>query len=104
MLYLTVAVSPAENALHDANEAMTTINLSNTWEGVLGRIKWVMDAVSPVAEVRCNVLIARPCPSRICSQLHPHAKMAYNLLFVIPKVICLRYCRMGILVLYLFGR
>jgi len=59
-LYLTVVVSPAENALHDADEAMTTINLSNTWEGVLGRIKWVMDAVSPVAEVRRNVIIADP--------------------------------------------
>ncbi len=52
-------MSPAEK-LHDADKAMTTINLSETWEGVLGRIKWVMDAVSPVAEVRCNVLIANP--------------------------------------------
>ena len=31
---------------------MMTINLSNTWEGALERIKWVMDTVSPVAEVR----------------------------------------------------
>jgi len=45
-------ISPAENALHDADEAMTTINLSNTLEGALERIKWVMDAVSSVAEVR----------------------------------------------------
>ena len=54
-----VAMSPAEK-LHDADKAMTTINLLQTWEGVLGRVKWVMDAVSPVAEVRCNVLIANP--------------------------------------------
>ncbi len=52
--------SPAENALHDADEAMTTINLSNTREGVLERIKWVMDTVSPVAEVRYNALFTDP--------------------------------------------
>ncbi|KAI9433078.1 hypothetical protein BJY52DRAFT_1422825, partial [Lactarius psammicola] len=43
-------MSPAENTLHDADEAITTINLSNTWEGALERIKWVMDTVSSVAE------------------------------------------------------
>ncbi len=42
----------AKNALRNADEAMTTISLSNTWEGALERIKWVMDTVSPVAEVR----------------------------------------------------
>ncbi len=45
-------MSPAENPLHDADEAMTTINLSNTLKGALERIKWVMDAVGSVAEVR----------------------------------------------------
>ncbi len=49
-------VSPAEDALHDTNEAVTTFNLSKTREGALERIKWVMDTVSPVAEVRCNDL------------------------------------------------
>ncbi|KAH9025322.1 hypothetical protein EDB85DRAFT_1893948 [Lactarius pseudohatsudake] len=66
-------VSPAVSALHGAGEAIATINLSNKWEGTLERIKWVIDTVSPVAE------------------LHPYAKMAYNLLFAVPKVICLRY-------------
>ncbi len=51
---------PAENALHDADKVMTTINLSNTREGVLERIKWVMDTVSPVTEVRCGVLCCQP--------------------------------------------
>ncbi|KAH9074778.1 hypothetical protein EDB83DRAFT_2549485 [Lactarius deliciosus] len=64
-------MSSAKNALRDADEAMTTVNLSNTLEGALERIKWVMDAVSSLAE------------------LHPYAKMAYGLLFAIPKVICL---------------
>jgi len=53
-------MSPAENALHGAGEAMTTINLSKTWEGALERIKWVMDTASSVAEVRCNVLFVKP--------------------------------------------
>jgi hypothetical protein len=56
-------MSPAENALRDANEAMTTINLSKTWEGALERIKWVMDTLSPVAGVRCHVIFANPCLS-----------------------------------------
>ncbi len=48
----SAGMSPAENALRNVDEAMTTISLSNTWEGALERIKWVMDTVSPVAEVR----------------------------------------------------
>jgi len=48
----SAGMSPAKNALRNADEAIMTINLSNTWEGALERIKWVMDTVSPVAEVR----------------------------------------------------
>ncbi|KAH9026556.1 hypothetical protein EDB84DRAFT_1401302, partial [Lactarius hengduanensis] len=54
---------------------MSTIDLSNKWEGTLGRIKWVMDTVSPVAE------------------LHPYAKMAYGLLFAIPKTLLEQFQR-----------
>ncbi|KAH9026560.1 hypothetical protein EDB84DRAFT_338491 [Lactarius hengduanensis] len=69
-------VSSAESALHSADEAMETrINVSNKWEGALGRIKWVMDTVSPVAE------------------LHPYAKMAYGLLFAIPKALLEQFQR-----------
>ena len=39
-------------ALYGADEAMKPIGRSNTWEGVIGRIKWVMDTLSPIAEVR----------------------------------------------------
>ena len=46
------------NVLETANEAMTEINNSDTWEGALERIKWVMDTVSPVAEVRYSVIFA----------------------------------------------
>ena len=54
---LRAGMSPAKNALHVADEDITTINLSKTWEGALGRIKWVMDTLGPVAGVRCNVLL-----------------------------------------------
>ncbi|KAH9032419.1 hypothetical protein EDB85DRAFT_1245516 [Lactarius pseudohatsudake] len=74
-LYLTVVVSPAENALHDADEAMTTINLSNKLEGALVRIKWVVDTLGPVAE------------------LHPIAKMAHGLLSAIPKTLLEQFQR-----------
>jgi hypothetical protein len=39
-------------ALDRADEAMKPIGGSNTWEGAVGRIKWVMDTLSPIAEVR----------------------------------------------------
>jgi hypothetical protein len=47
----------AENALREANDAMTTINICDTWESALERIKWVMDTLGPVAEVRINGLL-----------------------------------------------
>jgi hypothetical protein len=31
---------------------MKPIDQSNTWQGAVGRIKWVMDTLSPIAEVR----------------------------------------------------
>ena len=42
-------------ALDRADEAMNRIvpiDGSNTWEGAVGRIEWVMDTLSPIAEVR----------------------------------------------------
>ena len=53
-----VGLPPAEDALDDAKEAMTTIDLSNTWEGALERVKWVMDTLSPVAGVSRTVLLS----------------------------------------------
>ncbi len=45
-------ISSTKAALRGADEAAKTINLSTAWEGALGRIKWVMDTLNPVAEVR----------------------------------------------------
>jgi hypothetical protein len=42
-------------ALDRADESMkriVPIDRSNTWERAVGRIKWVMDTLSPIAEVR----------------------------------------------------
>ncbi|KAH9032428.1 hypothetical protein EDB85DRAFT_1246531 [Lactarius pseudohatsudake] len=50
----------AGNTLHGAEKVMTTINISSKWEGALERIKWVMDTLSPVAEVRYDVLFMSP--------------------------------------------
>ncbi|SRR6266702_844477 len=55
------AMSPAENALRDADEATKAINLSSTWEGAVARIKWVMDTVSPAAEVRHSAMSFALC-------------------------------------------
>jgi hypothetical protein len=52
-------MSLAENALEDVDEAVTTTNLPDAWGGALERIKWVMDTLSPVAEVRFNDLFSR---------------------------------------------
>ena len=92
-------ISPeeVENALLDAKEVMTTINISKTWEGALARIKWVMDTLNPVAEVRYKLPFPIFYQSEFRPQLHPYAKMAYGLLFAIPKVICLRYCQIQML-------
>ncbi len=48
-------MSPIEMALiavRRADEAKKPIDRKNTWEGAVSRIKWVMDTVSPIAEVR----------------------------------------------------
>jgi hypothetical protein len=39
-------------ALDQADQTMKQIDRSNTWEGAVGKIKWVMDTLTPVAEVR----------------------------------------------------
>ncbi|KAH9069709.1 hypothetical protein EDB83DRAFT_2550976, partial [Lactarius deliciosus] len=52
-----------------------SIDQSNTWEGVVGKIKWVMDALVPVAE------------------LHPIAQMVHKVLSVIPEELSKQYER-----------
>ncbi|KAH9000384.1 hypothetical protein EDB92DRAFT_497310 [Lactarius akahatsu] len=85
--------SPAKNALLDADEAMTTINVSSTLEGALERIKWVMDTVSLVAEVRAMSFLLILHKIEVRPQLHPYAKMAYGLLFAIPKTLVEQFQR-----------
>ena len=52
-LYITITKNPRLKLRVDqAGRAMTQIVQSNTWEGAVERIKWVMDTLGPVAEVR----------------------------------------------------
>ncbi|KAH8987282.1 hypothetical protein EDB92DRAFT_1137838 [Lactarius akahatsu] len=71
-------MSPTEKALialHRADEAKKPVDRKNKWKGAVSRIKWVMDAVSPIAE------------------LHPFAKMAYGMVSVIPETLLEQYQR-----------
>ena len=45
-------VKEAQDGLERADELEKSIGGSDTWEGVVGRIKWLMDTLSPVAGVR----------------------------------------------------
>ena len=50
-----VSATGAKNprhALKRADQAVKRMDRSNTWQGAIGRIKWVMDALGPFAEVR----------------------------------------------------
>ncbi len=47
-------------ALRRADEVMKPIDRENTWKGAVSRIKWVMDTVRPIAEVRANTHFASP--------------------------------------------
>ena len=49
--YLSL-VKEAEIGLGRADELEKSIDGSETWEGAVGRIKWLMDTLSPVAGVR----------------------------------------------------
>ena len=81
-------VDEAQISLDLAEQAKKSINRSNSWEGVVGRIKWVMDTLSPVAGVRVifDLLSFKLTEPTARSQLHPIAQMAYSVLSVIPKV------------------
>ncbi|KAH9069403.1 hypothetical protein EDB83DRAFT_2674423 [Lactarius deliciosus] len=57
------------------DQVEAVIDRSNTWEGAVGRIKWVMDTLSPFAG------------------LHPIAQMAYKVLSVIPEELSKQYQR-----------
>jgi len=50
-----VSTTGAKNprlALKGADQAVKQMDLSNTWKGAVGRIKWVMDTLGPIAGVR----------------------------------------------------
>jgi len=69
-------ISPTEKALIAllrADEAGKPIERKNTWKGAVRRIKWVMDTVSPIAEVRA-IPILPPRLSRFSLSAPPVCK------------------------------
>jgi hypothetical protein len=83
-----IAMSAAKNALRDTDEATKAIDLTNTWEGAVARIQWLMDTLSPVAGVRhrATSFCLIPDLAHFRSQLNPCAQIACSLLSAIPKV------------------
>ncbi|KAH8988084.1 hypothetical protein EDB92DRAFT_2104794, partial [Lactarius akahatsu] len=65
----------AQVVLVRVDDVNKSIDRSNTWEGAVEKIKWVMDILSPVAE------------------LHPISQMAYKVLSVIPEELSKQYQR-----------
>jgi len=54
-IHYQAEASPTEKAqiaLRRADEGRKPIDRKNKWKGAVSRIKWVMDTVSPIAEVR----------------------------------------------------
>jgi len=47
-----ISTEKALIAVRSADEAKKTIDRVNTWKRAISRIKWVMNTVSPIAEVR----------------------------------------------------
>ena len=47
-----VGTKDLRSALNLADQAMKGMDRSNTWQGAVGRIKWLMDTLGPIAEVR----------------------------------------------------
>jgi hypothetical protein len=87
--------SPAENALHDANEATKAIDLTSTWEGAVERIKWVIDTVSPVAGVRHSAMSFTSCltePTSVLSLTRTH-RWPVACYWQFPRCIDFCYCR-----------
>ena len=54
-LTITDSANARRTALHHAGEAIDAINTIQAWSSAVKTIKWVMDTVSPVAEV-CPIL------------------------------------------------
>jgi hypothetical protein len=56
----TFLIEKAQAGLDRADELEKSIDRSNAWEGVVGRIKWVLDTLSPVAGVRVTMSLCSP--------------------------------------------
>lgn len=66
-------VERAQISLNLAEEAKKSIGPSNSWGDVVGRIKWVMDTLAPIAGVRVIFVLSsflKPTPVHSSIRLH----------------------------------
>ncbi len=91
-------MSPTEKALialRRADLSKEPIDRKNTWKGAVGRIKWVMDTVSPIAEVRAiSICLSSTEPTFTLSSTR---LQRWPMTWFQPSLGCvfLRYCRKG---------
>ena len=55
---LSTSTKDPRPALAQADQAMKRMDRLNTWQGAVGRVKWVMDTLGPIAEVRVIPLMS----------------------------------------------
>ena len=65
----TSLTEKAQIGLDHADELEKSIDGSDTWEGVVGRIKWLMDTLSPLAGVRTIFVLSSTNPTPILSSI-----------------------------------
>jgi hypothetical protein len=75
----------SRDALRRAQKAVDNIDTMKTWKSAVNVVKWVMEAVSPIAEV-CPVSFLSNRPLTSAVQLNPCAKLAWSTLSKIPDV------------------
>ena len=63
----TSLTEKAQTGLDHADELEKLIDGSDTWEGVVGRIKWLMDTLSPLAGVRTIFVLSSTNPTPVLS-------------------------------------
>jgi hypothetical protein len=71
-----------------AEEAMKGMDTMTAWEGAIGVIKQVLDAIGPIADVGLTSFLRILCFAELAFalQLLPHAHLAWKLLSKIPEV------------------
>jgi hypothetical protein len=76
----------SRGTIRRAQEAVDNIDTMKMWKNAVHAVKWVMDAVSQIAEVRPVSFMLIRLDLTAAVQLHPCAKLAWSILSKIPEV------------------